>query len=503
MRNDINANTPSALASNDTAVPLLNEQALDHAQAIVQVPTLNSMPRAELLSALNRLIESVEISPLAGAENDSESLYPRLDWFIKRVEQFILFNRAISCTFRFKTTSHAVVELAQIAREDNQYIVSRVSKSFGLLFFATDAGITVVTSKNSVAMLRNLPGEIKNLVNLLRDDSGNLPLISLGLLLALIPGGMWGAYNKGSVGSRAIADLVTSAITDNPSDMLNTIFKVMGGVVGGSSALCFAVFNLRQGLSIKRTIQTVLADPLWTEYFKAEKNQVIVNQLITFIISVAMTLITVLATFYAKGSFKLSWQATSEALFIGLSNLMLNTFFTTGPNYIIKMIKQQDADLKKQNNQAVVEHSDCYQAGARSIQSVGIVSSLGNSFAVLPAILFILTLASKEDDLAKQSWGNITVAGIIWLLLAVPMFFRDYAYYSKPILEWYEKKFGVQSPDEITEESTTSVSVASFSTDGTSRNSSVDQSNVGSSWWGRLWSRPATTNTSNSTLSLA
>lgn len=421
----------SRLATSDSVTPFLNDSLQQQDQESSSLP--------EILKALKRLIEQYELSPLDRSQLADLQIQPSYcDSIIEKIEKFILFNRACSCAFRFKSTNHAGLEIFQIARAQDAHYVNIVTTVSAMLFFLTDAGVTVATTKNSVAMLKNLLSEVKAILNSLRDEAGGLPLFRIILLFILLPGGMWGAFNKGFVGIQSVSELIAAFITSHPPSYLGVVFRVMGAVVGGSSALCFAAFNLRNGLGILRTLRALFSSELWQAYFHAEKKRIYVDQLITFLISIAMTLITLLATFYAKGSFEITWSVASEALFIGLSNLTLNTFFTTGPNYIIKTIKSHCNTLE--THRAEIETSGCHRAGMMGLQTVGVISSLGNSFAVLPAILFILSLVSKERDLTKQSIVGLVIALAIWMLLAVPMFARDFAYYTKPLLEWLEKK---------------------------------------------------------------
>ncbi len=427
-------------ANPDINSPDIQSNTVEVRITIPENPTDADM--VQILTGLYAAIQAIENpprTPPAEAESQTAAKPRWLTFIIRAGKIFVLGTKGLSCTFRFKTTLEALQYIFQILRQAGHLYAGIIAKTAGTLFFTADGSMSVGTSEKSVAMLPVLWSEFNRILGSLREsNNGKLPLIQLFLLAALFPGCMWGTFNKGRVGVYAFADMIIRLVTDNPSPALITTCQTIGDIVGVGSAANFLVFNGLTALNILCIKQSLRDNPFWLAYNKAKKTSIFFTNFITFVISVAMTLIMAMATFYARGSSELNWSSTTEALFISISSLILNTVFTVGPNFVLKNMKEQYAALGQKSS---FNHTACYDAGVGSIKSFGVISSTGNSLAVLPAIIFILFAISKESNLTQESFWNIAIAIIAWALLAVPMFPRDYAYYTKPLLEWYEKKF--------------------------------------------------------------
>jgi hypothetical protein len=302
------------------------------------------------------------------------------------------------------------------------------------LFCMTDAVLTNLNIKSSVNELYRIRSALSKNLTALRDEDGKLPISQLVLLASLIPGGMLGAWFKGEVGVHTIARQMTSLFSENPPTILDPIFRAMAYTVGGCSAVCYFSFQGQQALTQMRIRRGLQDNAYWNEYSARKRLQIFGNQFVTFVISVAMTLITIMATFYHNNSFDVDPETAAKALFIGLSNMILNTWFTSGPNFLHKTI-QADYKAQLKGNTDVIPDRHAHRFGIFLIQFIGAISSTGNSLAVFPAIVHILHQISKKEKITDESIGYVVAGIVITLALAFPMFVRDYAYYTKQVLE--------------------------------------------------------------------
>jgi len=387
----------------------------------------------QLLEHLNAIIEQVKNSDRDRSPNATSELEDKPPTYALIITTVLLSGRAISCTYRYVTTKDGLEFIFQekFVNSGNKKWSILFTKVGATLFCVTDAIITIISSKNSVSELYRIRSAVSKSLNLLRDENGSLPLCQLFLLPVLLGGGMMGTWFKANVGVLTVAREIVSLITANPSEFLDSILTTFSAVVGSCSALCFLAFQSKQALHQLRIKQALDKSPYWIEYKKREYVHIFLNQFVTFLISLAMTLITVMATFYQKGNFDIDAKTASKALVIAFSNMILNTWFTTGPNFLYKTIQ---ANYKATvNNNGDAYHGN--RIGIFLIQCFGFISSTGNSLAVFPAIVHVLLQISKKENIADESLGYSIAAIVITALLAVPMFLRDYAYYTKLVLE--------------------------------------------------------------------
>lgn len=354
---------------------------------------------------------------------------------------FLLGGRALSCTFRYVVTRDALRFLLEepFIKQSNQYWAPIFTVTGAASFCVTDAILTIISSKDSVVELCRIRSAVKKNLDLLRDDNGNLPTFLLIILLVLMPGGMLGAWFRGEVGVLAVMRQITALLTDQPSPFCEMIFKALAYTVGGCSAICYCLFQGRQALTQIR-IKRALKNNLYaTEYYRREKINIFFNQFVTFMISCAMALINMMAAFYDKGDFNFEWGTFAKALFVGMSGLALNTFFTVQPNFLHRTLQAKYKETQSQDDTQPNNH----HIGIFLIKCFGVISSTGNSLAVFPAIVHTLLQISQKENLTDENREYI-IAGIgITLILSIPMFVRDYAYYAKLVLELL---FGHQQP---------------------------------------------------------
>ncbi|OGT39923.1 MAG: hypothetical protein A3E81_02050 [Gammaproteobacteria bacterium RIFCSPHIGHO2_12_FULL_36_30] len=401
------------------------------------VADVSNLTTQELLKKVNDIIETAkkagqEVVVLQEIERSSTTSvhYSR---YVRAVTFFLLGGRALSCTFRYVVTRDALQFLLSepFIKQNNQQWASIFTVTGAASFCVTDAILTIISSKDSVAELCRIRSAVKKNLNLLRDENGNLPIFLLIILLALMPGGMLGAWFRGEVGVLGVTRQITALFTDQPSHIREIIFKVLAYIVGVCSAICYCAFQAQQALTQIRIKRALKKDPYAMEYYRRNRKDIFLNLFVTFLISCAMALINMMAAFYDKGDFNFEWGTFAKALFVGMSGLTLCTFFTVAPNFLHKTMqakykKTQSQDDTQQNN---------HHIGIFLIKCFGVISSTGNSLAVFPAIVHTLLQISQKENLTDENKGYI-IAGIgLTLILAVPMFVRDYAYYAKLVLE--------------------------------------------------------------------
>lgn len=424
---------------------MLQQPFLLHIQSH-DVEDVSNLTTTELLQKINDIIETAK---KAGQEvkrsTKTSDHYPR---HVRIPTFFLLGGRALSCTFRYVVTKDALQFLLEepFIKQNNQHWTSILTVTGAISFCVTDAILTIISSKDSVAKLCCIRSTVKKNLDLLRDENGNLPIFLLIILLALMPGGMLGAWFRGEVGVLAVTRQITTLFMDQPSPFCEIIFKILAYTVGGCSSICYCAFQGQQALTQIRIKRALEKDPHAMEYYRQNKKDIFLNQFVTFMISCAMALINMMAAFYDKGDFNFEWGTFGKALFVGLSGLVICTIFTVQPNFLHKTIQTKYKKTQSQDN----AQPDNHQIQIFLVKLVGVISSTGNSLAVFPAIVHTLLQISKKENLTDENMGYI-IAGIgITLILSVPMFVRDYAYYAKLVLELL---FGhAQTPSEVAAE---------------------------------------------------
>lgn len=366
----------------------------------------------------------------------------------------LLTGRALSCTYRYVTTTDALQFFFQepFIEKNNQSWAHALTITGAALFCVTDAVLTIVTSRDSVAELCFLRETARKNLTLLRDNQGKLPIFRLVLLGLILPGSMLGAFFKGEVGFLAVSQSLTALMTNSTSKNMHLALTVIAYIVGGCSALCNFSFQGQQALKQMYIRHMLQQSDDWVEYNHARKWPVFWNQFMTFLISIAMTLVTMMATFYHKGNFDLDFETAAKALYICFCCMMLNTFYTSGPNFLYKKIQADYFSDREPANR--VAHYGCCRIAMVAVQMIGIISSVGNSFSVFPGVEHVLLQISGKKTLSNESAGYIATGLIVWLLLAIPMFPRDYAYYAKYALKLLFEKPTALSAVAITQTTT-------------------------------------------------
>lgn len=351
--------------------------------------------------------------------------------FLRVLIPLCFVGRALSCTYRDNTTDDAqriFFQLPFIDLSQKEWANTFITV-MAAVFCVTDAILTNITLKKSITELRKIHNAIKQNMQLLKDPEKNkltfstkFQLISLACLL---PGSMYGSFLKGKVGVNS----VFARFSDHPSDALMIASQSLSIFAGTASAFCSFPFQLDQALMQMRIRHALNQCAEYREYKKENRCHVYGSFSISFAITVAMASITMMSAFYDHGAFEPEIKTVSTALFIALSNIVLNTWFTTTPNFHFKSIQAEYETLLHKMDQ-VEPRTLPEKLGILLFMTIGFLSSAGNSLAVFPAITHIFLLAANEKNVATASYGISISALSLAVILAIMMFPRDYKYYA-------------------------------------------------------------------------
>jgi hypothetical protein len=389
-----------------------------------------SYDRPKLVSIVAELIAEARKGKLSDVVSADTEPTPTPK-YILAITSTLLVGRAFSCTYRYVTTQEAQQFIGKepFVHQYGQNWWTILTTTGALLFFTTDAFLTIIGSKDSLTDLCSFRETFKKNIALLRDQNGNLPLLKLVGWGLLLPGGMYGAFLKGKVGMQITLSQLTSAITDSPPAELSPLFSGLAYFSASSSLICYFAFQTQQALTQLRIMHALSDNPAWLELRKRDKWHLILNVAISFIISVAMALITMMSAFYEKGSFEVEWQTATKSLFIAILSIISNTLYTSTPNNVSRNIQSEHNDFVHRGDRPN-PHGLPYFA----VMAIAMISSTGNSLAVFPSIMHIMKLISGQD-LQEESWTNVAIGLAIAAFLGVAMFPRDFNYNGKRAIE--------------------------------------------------------------------
>lgn len=405
-------------------------EGVERERTAVETPP-SQLGRPALISKVSTSISGArkpESSNAASETNAAEKSTPK---YVLAFTFVLLVGRAFSCAYRYVTTQEAQKFIGQepFIHQYGQNWWTIFTETGAILFCATDAFLTIVGSKDSLTELCSFRETFKKNVALLRDENGKLPILKLIGWGFLLPGGMYGAFLKGKVGTQVVSSQITSLITDHPPEALSPLFSGLAYFSAASSMICYFAFQTQQALTQLRIMHALSNNPYWVELRKRDMCDFIGNVSVSFIISIAMALITMMSAFYDRGSFEIEWQTATKSLFIAVSSIIANTLYTSTPNNVFRAIQSMYDDFVHKGD-APNPHGLPYFL----VMGIALISSTGNSLAVFPSIVHIMKLISGKD-LANESWTNIVIGLAVAAFLGVAMFPRDFRYNGKRAIE--------------------------------------------------------------------
>lgn len=351
--------------------------------------------------------------------------------YVLAVTVLVLTGRALSCTYRYVTTNDALQMLfnQSFVHQGKKPWAMIVAEDGAFVFCLTDTFVTLGATKYSIEKLCHIRRSMRQMFCLLRDETGQLPCRQLIALLLLMPGGILGAFYKGKVGVPAMALSMESWFTSQPTAWIDSVSVCLGYFAGVCTALCYLAFQGHQALEQIYIGRSLKYNPHYAQFATRKKWMMWGNTTATFLVSLSSSLVAIAAKFYSKGNLDLDVQTVTEVLIIGLSGLILNTFFTTGPKYLHMSIEE-----KFQENNA--------HQRALWIVLLGLTSSLGTCLALFPSMVKALLFATQKKTLTDEAlWLQILgVASTVFL--SIFLFPRDYMYYTKTVLELWELHVG-------------------------------------------------------------